>query len=129
MKLKGISINTSNCVDSALDRDYWRVLVNAALNLRIPLAIQLVKPTGKRSLRRPRCKWEDYIRMDLKEISINTSNCVDSALDRDYWRVIVNAALNLHKPWNCIVLYCIEGVVIAAQSTATFSRSITLPRI
>ena len=34
-------------------------------------------------------------RMDLKEIGIGTKNCVDSAQDRDYWRVLVNAALNL----------------------------------
>jgi hypothetical protein len=33
--------------------------------------------------------------MDFKEISINVGNCVDSAQDRDYWRALVNAALNL----------------------------------
>ena len=38
--------------------------------------------------------WEDYIRMDLKEIGINARNWVDSAQDRDYWRSLVNAALN-----------------------------------
>jgi len=32
------------------------------------------KPTGERSLGRPRCRWEDNIRMDLKEIGINTRN-------------------------------------------------------
>ena len=60
------------------------------------------KPTGKRSLGRPRCRWEDNIRMDLKEICINTRNWVDSAHDRAYWRALVNAALNLrfHKPWD-----------------------------
>ena len=35
------------------------------------------------------------MRMDLKEIDINTRNWVDSAQDRDYWRALVNAALNL----------------------------------
>ena len=53
------------------------------------------KPTGKRPLGRPKCKWEDIIRMDLKEIGINTRNWADSAQDRDYWRALVNAALNL----------------------------------
>ena len=33
------------------------------------------KPTGKRPLSRPRRRWEDNIRMDLKEICINTRNC------------------------------------------------------
>ena len=53
------------------------------------------KPTGKRPLRRPRNRWEDNIRMGLKEIGKNTRNLVDSAQDRDYWRALVNAALNL----------------------------------
>ena len=39
--------------------------------------------------------WEDSIRMDLKEIGINTRNWVDSAQDRDYWRALLKAALNL----------------------------------
>ena len=50
---------------------------------------------GKRPLGRHRLRWEDNIRMDLKEIGINTKNWVDSARDRDYWRALVNAALNL----------------------------------
>jgi hypothetical protein len=53
-------------------------------------------PTGKRPLGRPRRRWEDNIRMDLKEIGINLRNLVDSAEDRDYWRL--NAALNLRVP-------------------------------
>ena len=52
-------------------------------------------PAGKRPLGRPRRRWEDYIRMDLKEIGINTRNWVDLAQDRAYLRAHVNAALNL----------------------------------
>ena len=44
------------------------------------------KPTGKRLLWRPRRRWEDNIRMGI---------WVDSAQDRNYWRALVNAALNL----------------------------------
>ena len=44
---------------------------------------------------RPRRRWEDNIRMDLEEIGINAGNWVDSAHDRNYWRALVNAALNL----------------------------------
>ena len=56
------------------------------------------KTTGKRPLGRPRRRWEDNIRMDLEEIGINEGNWVDSARDRDYWRALVNAALNLRVP-------------------------------
>ena len=51
--------------------------------------------TGKRHLGRPRRRWEDNIRLDLKEIVINTRNWVYSAQDRDYWRSLLNAVLNL----------------------------------
>ena len=47
------------------------------------------KPTGKR----PRRRWED-----LEEIGVNAGNWVDSAHDRDYWKALVNAALNLRVP-------------------------------
>ena len=40
-----------------------------------------VKPTEKRPLGRPRCRWEHNIRMDLKEIGMNTRNWIDSAQD------------------------------------------------
>ena len=53
------------------------------------------KPKGKRPLGRPRRRWEDNIRMDLKELRINMRNWVDLAQDRDYWKALVNAALNL----------------------------------
>ena len=55
--------------------------------------------TGKPTpLGRPRRRWEDNIRMDLEEIGVNAGNWVDSAQDRDYWRALVNAALNLRVP-------------------------------
>ena len=56
------------------------------------------KPTGKWPLGRPRRRWEDTVRMYLEEISVNAGNWVDSAQDRDYWRDLVNAAMNLRVP-------------------------------
>ena len=56
------------------------------------------KPTGKRSLGRPKHRWADNIRMDLEERGIFAGSWVDSAQERDYWRILVNAALNLRVP-------------------------------
>ena len=56
------------------------------------------KPPGNRLLGIPRRRSEDNIRMDLEDIGINAGNWVDSAQDRNYWRALVNAALNLRVP-------------------------------
>ena len=56
------------------------------------------KPTGKRPLGMSRRRWEDYIRMVLEKMGINARNWVDSTQDTDYWRALVNAALNLWVP-------------------------------
>ena len=76
----------------------WAGLVARMEDGRRALKMLTGKPTGKRPLGRLRRRWEDNIRMDLKEIGINTRNWVDSAQDRDYWRALVNAALNLRVP-------------------------------
>ena len=57
---------------------------------RSVLKILTGKPTGKRPLGRSRRRLEDNIRMNLEK--------VDSAQDRNYWRALVNAALNLPVP-------------------------------
>ena len=51
---------------------------------RSALKILTGTPTGKRSLERPRRRYEDNIKMDPKEIGINTRNWVDLAQDMDY---------------------------------------------
>ena len=55
-------------------------------------------PIGKRPLGRPRRRWEDNIRMDLKEIGTNSRNWVNSTQGRNYWRALVNATLSLRAP-------------------------------
>ena len=62
---------------------------------RIAFNILTGTPTRKRPLGRLRRRWEDNIRMDLEEVGINEGNWFDSAQDRDYWRALVNATLNL----------------------------------
>jgi hypothetical protein len=65
---------------------------------RSAFKVVIGKPIGKRPLERPRRRWKDNIRMNLKEMGINTRNWVNSAQDRGYWRALVNAALHLRVP-------------------------------
>ena len=60
---------------------------------RIAFKILTGTPARKSPLGKPRCRWEHSIRMDLKEMGINTRNWVDSA--HDYWKVLLTEALNL----------------------------------
>ena len=53
------------------------------------------KPEGKRSLGRPRRRWEDNIKMHLQEMGCGGMDWIELAQDRDRWRAIVNAVMNL----------------------------------
>ena len=56
------------------------------------------KPEGNRLLRRPRRRWEDNIKMDLKEVGGSCGDWMELAQDRDRWRALVNTVLNLRVP-------------------------------
>jgi hypothetical protein len=56
------------------------------------------KPEGKRPLGRPRCRWEDNMKMDLQEVGCGSMNWIKLAQDRDRWRALVSAAMNLRVP-------------------------------
>jgi hypothetical protein len=55
-------------------------------------------PEGKKSLGRPRRRWEDNIKMDLRETGIDGANCILLAQDRVRWRAFVNTVMNLRVP-------------------------------
>jgi hypothetical protein len=56
------------------------------------------RPEGKRPLGRPRPRWEDNIKMDLREIGIDRTNWNRLAQDRVQWRTFVNTVMNLRVP-------------------------------
>jgi hypothetical protein len=56
------------------------------------------KPEGKRPMGRPRCRWDDNIRMDLQEVGCRGMDWIGLAQVRDRWRAIVNAVMNLRVP-------------------------------
>jgi hypothetical protein len=65
---------------------------------RYSYRILVGKPEGKRPLARPRRRWVDKTTMDFKEIGLGGMDWIDLAQDRDQWRGLVNAVMNLQFP-------------------------------
>ena len=73
------------------------------------------KPEGKRPLGRPRCRWVDNIRMDLQEVGCGYMDWIGLTQDRDRWRTLVSAVMNLWVPWNA-------GNFLTSCKPVSFSR-------
>ena len=56
------------------------------------------KPEGKRPLDRSRCRWEDNIKMNLQKVIYGSMDWIDLAQDKDRWRALFNAVMNLQVP-------------------------------
>ena len=56
------------------------------------------KPEGKRPLGRPRRRWEDNIKIDLREVGSDPGDWIALSEDRDQWRAYVRAVMNLRVP-------------------------------
>ena len=56
------------------------------------------KPEGKRHLGKPRRRWEDNIKMDLREVGCDLGDWIALADDRDQWKAYIRVVLNLRVP-------------------------------
>ena len=56
------------------------------------------KPKVKRLLGKPRRRWKDNIKMDLQEVGGGRGDWMELAQERDRWRALVNAVMNLRVP-------------------------------
>jgi hypothetical protein len=60
--------------------------------------ILVAKPEGKRPLRTPRNRWEDYIKLDIRKTGFGDVDWIHMAQDRDRWWAVVNTVMNLQVP-------------------------------
>ena len=60
--------------------------------------VLISKPEGKRPLGRPRRRWEDNIKMDLREVGGGGGDWMELAQDRDRWRALMGTVMNLRVP-------------------------------
>ena len=70
---------------------------------------------GKRPLGRPRHRWVDNIRMDLQEVRFGYMDWIGLAQDKDSWRTLVSAVMNLRVP-------CNAGNFLTSCKPVIFSR-------
>jgi hypothetical protein len=78
----------------------WAGHVARMMEKRNVYRLLVGKPERKRPLGRPKHRRVDNIKMDLREIGWDGVDCIDLALDRDKWRALVNAVMNLRVPYN-----------------------------
>ena len=80
------------------------------------------KPEEKRPLGRPRRRWEDNIKTDLQEVGCGGIDWIELAHDKDRWRALVNAVMNLRVPQNA------ENF-LASWEAVSFSRRTLFHRV
>jgi len=76
----------------------WAGLVARMGEERGVYRVLVGKPVGRRPLGRPRCRWVDNIRMDLQEVGCGHVDWIWLAQDKDRWRTLVSAVMNLGVP-------------------------------
>jgi hypothetical protein len=78
----------------------WAGHVTHIKERRAAYRVLVGRPEGKRPLERPRRRWEDNIKVDIQEAGGGWGgmDCNDPAQDRDTWRALLNAVMNLRVP-------------------------------
>ena len=76
----------------------WAEHVARMEEMRGVYRVLVGKPEGKRPVGRPRRRWENNIKMDLQEVGCEGMYWIELAQDRDRWRALVNAVMNLRFP-------------------------------
>jgi hypothetical protein len=89
------------CSTHGAERNAYRILVG--------------KPEGRRPLGRPRRRWVDNIKIDLRETGWDDVDWVDLAQCRDQWRALVQTVMNLRVPYNA-------GKFLSGCTIVGFSR-------
>jgi hypothetical protein len=79
-------------------RTKWACHISRTGERRGIYRVLVGKPEGKKSFWRRRRKWEDNIKMDLQEVGCGVMNWIELVQDRDRWRAVVNAVMNLRVP-------------------------------
>jgi len=76
----------------------WAGHVARMEKMKVVYRVLVGKPEGKRPLGRPRLRWENNIKMDLQEEGCGGMDWMELAQDRDWWRALVNAVMNIRVP-------------------------------
>jgi hypothetical protein len=97
----------------------WAEHVARKREKRNAYRILVVKPEGKRTLGRQRCRWVYNIKIDLRGIEWDGVERIDLAQDRDHWRALFNVVMNLRVPYYV-------GKFLSGCTIVSFSRKAQL---
>ena len=90
--------SSPNIIRNLKSRLRWAGHVARMEQFRNAYSVLVGKPESKRPFGRPRCRLEDNIKMDLREVGCDPRDWIALAKDRDQWRAYVRAVMNLRVP-------------------------------